>query len=246
MIPFLEGSFLDLSPAVWALIMVVALILVEVFQLGPHIFSSKPIQGGASKLKGNGGPKESRIPRPKPVPRRRKRAKTPTYINVNGPCAIFFCTNDEDFKNQIPVLNTIFKQHETQPWLSANSQGCERVLGSYAQAGAALEDKAIALGDKAIALGDKADEVVLDDLTELWKAREKSGATHAFFFSLRMPSMCALQKLVNLLNYLPDADKVDVAVLYQEDQEDEQGLDGREKEEYLIKHNISLDRIDQI
>lgn len=247
MIEILEGSFFDVGPGVWAIVIVVALLVIEVFQLGPHTFTAKLEKDRDGRaLKGSGGSKKSKGKKGGGKSLRRRKSgrvihKTiKNYFQNNKLCTFIVLSNGADnfgAEHLVPDLNHFIQTKQIQAQSGSGSVAQIQSDVSYPR-------NAVDLKNYVVACGDEAEETVLDRLKDLWEAREKSKARNIFLYSWKIPSVYALQKMVALLAVLPDANHVDVGVLYvEEDPEDEMGHTG-EKEDYLRVHGITLEKID--
>lgn len=239
----LEGTFLDLGPELWAVVIIVALIVIEIFQLGPHSFEWKKRKtggGGApSSRDSKGGGKKPGFKGSNNGRQRRRKNKfgvlkdksISEYILVNAPCAFLFIfpRNDEDFDagKLVPKFNSA------------------AAASTLDNSGMVYPEKIEAGNNYTAAHGEESEVSVLDTLEGLITANEEVG--HICLFSSTIPSVFALQRLVELKKKCCDElpKKVEVSVLYEEldDQVDGDAERLEEKQQFLHLNNVSLERV---
>lgn len=239
MIELLEGTFLDLGPGIWALIIVVSLFVIDLFQLGPHTFTYKQKRDKDGETKKSGCKRSWKGKRGGAAKRRKPKVihdKTiNNFIHVHGPCAIIvLSTGEEDFS-----VDSLVPEFSSVP----SDAGSSAIQG---QSPTVYPQSAEDLNNYVVARGDEAEVAALECLPDLWNAEERSNVRHLSLYSWKIPSTYALQKMVSLLDDLPGVDKVDLSVLYEEEDGEEEQNNLGEKKDYLRVHGITLEKIDLI
>ena len=231
MLEILKESYIDLRPEVWAIIIVVAFIVIEVFQLGPHTFTSKQKDKIISKKKD----KKSRS-RHKKGPSNmyvKNVKKFKILVKCDGSFSLVEYTNIAEGNISLDFINLLSQmKFRSEPSIHARSAVLKHLNPGD-------------LKNSVVACVDEAEEIVLDRFHDLWNDRENTKFSDIFFYSWRIPSIYALQKIVSFIENLPGANEVNVGVLY-EMEEDVINHPGEkeEKEDYLCRYDITLMRRD--
>ena len=214
-LPILEGSIFELSPEVWAVMVLAALVVMEVFQLGPHNFAS------AAKSKDK---RKNKLQFSKVGGAKNKNSKTSScpvdlnvfksltgYVGDNG--ALLYVGKAEEKVELRPQM--LPNDYKVYPETS--------VLDNYV-------------------LVHDTDAVVTaaGQISSLWMAKDRSDAKFVVLYSHNLPSTYAVQCIVDILKGW--VNQVAVSVLYSGGDEDERDM--LEKREHLQKDGITLVKID--
>ena len=241
MIEVLQGTILDCGPGVWAIVLIAALIVIEIFQLGPHSFERKKrnagvVGGGGTPARDAGaGGKKFKQKNKNNVRQRRRKSKFDVlknkpiseFILVNAPCAFLFLIPESKVFNAdtlVPPFNSAACAEKTEP-------------------GAVYPETVEAGNNHAAARGEEADVSVLDRFQDLVEPSEGIGCV--CLFSSVIPSIYALHKLVDLKRNLhAKLEKVEMCVLYEDlDEVDEEPERLQEKHQFLYQNSVSLERV---
>ena len=236
MLKIIEGTIFDLSPGVWAGVIIVALLVIEVFQLGPHSFkrckgfSSAPSSSRETKT----GVKNMKKPRSKgkkgSETRRRKRKESlkwlkekplQQFILINAPCSVIY------LNQQGNEAGALLPHSLSNDILSPNSA-------------TVYPDKIEGDNNYVVAHGEESDVAVLEKLEELSKASRD--VEQIFFFSSSVPSVYALQKFIDLKEVRFD-EKVEASVLYEEMGTDLDSIAFQQRQDFLVANDVSLEKI---
>ncbi len=245
MLHWLEGTFLDLRPEFWAAVIVAGLVVIEIFQLGPHSLDwkrKKPVKTEESNHESeskNGG-KKPKVKLGTNVKKRHRKSHLNIlkveairkFILVNEPCAFLFAFSEKNADtNLVPEL------HQAAATPTANSDKVE---------GKVYPPKVDPGNNYAVAQGEEAEVAVLDRLEDLVKVTDC--VSHIVIFSSMMPSVFALHKLVELKKKHCEApgQKVEVSVLYEgfgAEESDNDITQLEDKNQFLLRNSINLQRV---
>lgn len=219
----LEGSILDLGPEVWALAILAALFLIEVFQLGPHsIFGSGKEKKSAGLRRGVGKKNSNTTFIIEFI-----RKEVVANLQDNSGNYAFLYVGDETFKLYPephagfikPEVNTLYPQLPREELKTPTNY--------------------------VIACGNDPTITVLGQFQTLWSdMKRKKRIRHIVLYSRVIPSTYTIQTIVGTFGTLTK-DRVTVSVFYSDD--DEEGAANsrlEEKAEYLTKQGISFDKIE--
>lgn len=234
----LVGTPLDLGPSFWAVAILVALVLIELFQLGPHKFAA------ASKKGKKGKPGNSAIVTLKGGPQGlRKR-------HIHGKHTLG--TIDKAlFRDCVVNVHYFGERNHALLYLGAGGEE----LDLHPKPPASKETTA---GDDSeeiyppekdrenyvIAWGKEPEELVLSQLPQLWSALQSSSDANKYLvmYCSREPSTYAVQRITEELGTYTE--KVGVSVLYDQLGGGE-AVEGEEEEkiEHLKKAGITMSKI---
>ena len=237
----LEGTLLDLGPSFWAVAILVALLLIEVFQLGPHKFA-------AASKKGKKGGKSTNI-----APLTSKGASPGVRKRLTHGKLSLGPINKTLFQDC--VVNVYYFGERDYAMLYLGPGGEELDLRPKPPDPTIKE----ASGDEVctyppakerdnyvVAWGDEAEELVLSQLSQLWSTQtqqESADMKYLVMYCSREPSTYAVQRVTEELRDY--AGKVGVSLLY--DQLGEGGtVEGNleDKIEHLRKAGITMSKIE--
>lgn len=216
----LEGSLLDLGAEFWALMVVIALFVIEAFQLGPHSFSQNAKTQRKQKKAG-----KSRQQASKHGGARKRHQIAPSLFQM-------IISSNAIYLGQRGALLYVGKG-EGDIQLRPKPPTEENI-------GTKVFPPANELDNYVMADGDQAEENVLNQSMTLWSAKDRAGAKYVVFYSFRCPSTYAVQCIAETLR--PYADRgLGVSVLYLEEDGEEESVE--ERFEHLDKAGITLERI---
>ncbi len=214
----LENTPFDLGPEFWAVIILISLIVIEVCQLGPHLFKYSP----KKEAKGSNTTSATKLKR------RGRHAPTDKttfgdvvgghYFGERDHALLYVGSGGEDMKFRPEPVDT----SEVNVYPPTN------MLDNYI-----------------MAFGEDPELIVLDQLLTLWAAKDRSDAKYAVLYCSQLPSSYGVQRIADVLQGYTD--KVGVSVLYargMEGDEDDASVDVvQEKREHLKKASITLTSI---
>lgn len=224
----LEGTSLDLGPEFWAVVVLVALVVIEVFQLGPHQFSR------VSKKEKK--PKIPTVSVSKVGGARRRRRHAPAPISV----ALF--------RDCVVNIHYFGEQDHALLYVGPGGEDMElRPKPQVPEHGTEVTPPSNELDNYVVAYGEDPETVVLEQLLTLWSARERSDAKYLVLYCSRLPSTYAVQRIAEVLQAAGYTDRVGVSVLYQagekrREEEEEGGVEG--KADHLKEAGITLNKIE--
>ena len=215
----LEGTFLEQGPEFWAFLVLVALFLIEIFQLGPHSF--RP----SSKKK-----KDDFVPSRK-IPKGVGRA-THGSNSVKSSFRNTIINSHFHFGKNAAVLFIVTGQNYSfQPDLPSTIPEGTKETMIYPQ---------VTLADNYILCsGEEPIETSMKQLGRLWDAQDRSEAKDIVLYSRQIPSTYMVQRISTVLKKYTKL--VCVSVFYLEEYDEEDSVD--QKVEHLRKFDITLERL---
>lgn len=219
----LEDTLLDLGAAFWAVAVVVTLLVIEVFQLGPHSFkaSSKGKLGSGNKI-------GSKIKRHRHAP-----------VNI-----FQFRDLVLNFGENTALLYVGDDRLKLYPDGKISQSKSELFTASSQSDGTEVYPPSPDMDNYVLAHGGKEPELaVLEKFEALWDSRDKFDTKYIVLYAAKIPSTHAIQTIADLLS--PYSHKTGVSVLYKHDEEGEGDKDWNvsKKAEYLRKTDIFLEKI---
>ena len=219
----LEDTFLDLGPEFWAVAVVVALIVIELFQLGPHSFASS--SKGKQKKEDKPHSKSVGVAKGK-----RKADDIPPF-------------NKTLFHNLV-IINNNIGEKDALLYVGEGEGDFMRVpqAASSVSSGDESASKCSQTDNYVICRGDD-DPVasIVRQLLPLWASKDREDAKHVVIYSRKVPSTYAVQKVAaTLKSYVK---RVSVSVFYSEEEDGEEGSSVQDKIDHLRRHNIAMERI---
>ena len=233
----LEDTILDLGPGFWAFAILIALLAIEVFQLGPHSLSSSPTP---KKNEDNIKDKNIRLDRAG----FRKLIVTNDYFGKRsallvvgtgrGGFALLPKSPPKGLVNRARFDDLVSAQGGTA---EDKQPGCESGEGGGKET---LFPPSSDFDNYVVCIGsDDPVAKVVRQLLPLWAARDRMGAKYIVLYSHRVPSTYAVQQVAATLKGYTK--RVNVFVLYSENDESEGDL--KDKVDHLGKYNIQLEKI---
>lgn len=226
----LEDTVFDLGPEFWALMILVALVIIEVFQLGPKTAWKKekrlktPASLKTSVQKGRGGA--------------RKRHRL-------GPAVL----DSSLFRDCVVNVHYFGEEHHALLYVGpGGEEGLDLRPKPSQVPEAKVTPSSQQLDNYIIARGEDPEETVLNELTTLWRAQDRSDTKYLVLYCSKLPPTYSVQLIAELLQGYTD--KVGVSVLYQavdgpgEDEAEEEDGSVEEKREHLKKVGITLSKIE--
>ena len=219
---FLEGTIFEQGPEFWAIMILFSLIMIEFFELGPSRFSSLLERGKKKGRKGLGARKG-----------RLGVAKHASKAFRKSIQKIFFGEKD----------HALLYLWESKAGVNLRPRPSIPV-GAETRSFPDSKD----FDNYVMALGEEANITVLTQLPTLWSVKDRSSVDHIVLYMSREPSLYDVQAIADMLQgYRRPTRQVDVSLLYRGLRRGEQAreVDGEleEKEEYLIREGINLDKI---
>jgi len=239
MLKILEGTLLDLGPEIWAGVLIVALIVIEIFQLGPHSFKwlGKGFSSAPSSRESKTGVKQKNMKRPRKKDgsehRRRRRKESlkwlkdkslNKFILVKAPCSVIYLSRSSELDAEL-VPRGLPNEFLSAPQADSATVYPDKIEEGY---------------NYAVAQGEESDVAVLDQLEKLSKANRD--VEQIFFFSSTIPSVFALQKFVELKEAHVERN-VKASVLYEDPGTDVDSTSIQERQDFLIVNDISLEKV---
>lgn len=235
----LEGTSLDLGPNFWAVVVLVALVVIEAFQLGPHWFAASKKEKKGKSTSSIGTPTSKRDVPGVSGPRKRHR---------HGPI------NKTLFRDCVVNVHYFGERDHALLYLGPGGEELElcpkppdHVAVGSAQAGGTEAEVAPPpneRGNYVIAWGEDPEVIVLKQLLALWSAcvgKDRSDAKYLVLYCSKQPSTYAVQCIADELQGYTD--RVGVSMLY-EVGEKEEGEGVEEMKEHLKKAGITMSKID--
>lgn len=217
----LEDTLLDLGAAFWAVAVVVTLLVIEIFQLGPHSFTalSKEKPGSGNKI-------GSKIKRHRHAPVNIFQFRD-LVLDFGEKTALLYVGDD-----RLKLYPEISHAQSESFTASSRSDGTEVYPPSPD-----MDNYVLAHG------GEEPELAVLEKFETLWDSRDKSDTKYIVLYAAKIPSTYAIQTIADLLS--PYSHKTGVSVLYKHDEEGEGDKDWNvsKKAEYLRKTDIFLEKI---
>ena len=220
---------MDLGAEFWAAMILLALVVIEVLQLGPHRFSGsakektknqklKPGLTAAASQKVGG------------AARKRRNHHTPLPPSI-----------DKNIFRDSVLRQTYMQVGEEDALLYVGKGGEDlelRPTGLESSAEGEFYPQTSELDNFILACGQESVVKVVRQLETLWAARDRTDVKYVVLYSVTLPSTYAVQCIADTLGAY--VDKAGVSVLYLEDT-----LEGNveEKREHLNKAGISLEQI---
>ncbi len=220
----LEDTFLDLGPEYWAFAIVVALFIIELFQLGPHSiwFLSNKKQKKDDKIMdtsvGVAKPGKDIIP-----------DIIPPFNIVNFATLVI---NNYNFGENEALLYVGEGEGDLihQPIAASSfSSQADETASKCSQS----ENYTLCRGEDPVA-------DLMREVLPLWAAKGRADAKHIVVYSRRVPTTYAAQRVATTLKSY--AKRVRVSVYYSEDGGEEGGLI-QDRVDHLRKANILMQRI---
>lgn len=200
----LEDTLLDLGAAFWAVAVVVTLLVIEVFQLGPHSFTalSKGKLGSGNKI----GSK-IKIKRHRHAPVNIFQFRD-LVLNFGENTALLY-VGDDRLKLYPEISTGKISQSKSELFTaSSRSDGTEVYPPSPD-----MDNYVLAHG------GEEPELAVLEKFEALWDSRDKFDTKYIVLYAAKIPSTHAIQTIADLLS--PYSHKTGVSVLYKHDEEGE-------------------------
>ena len=225
---FLEGTIFEQGPEFWAIMILFSLIMIEFFDLGPSRFSSLLERGKKKGRKGLGArPRKGRLG----VAKHASKAFT------------------KGFRKSIQKIFFVEKDHALLYLWESKAEVNLRPrpsipVGAKTRSFPDSKD----FDNYVMAFGEEANITVLNQLRTLWSVKDRSRVDHIVLYMSHEPPLYDVQAIAEMLQgYRRPTRQVDVSLLYRGLRRGEQAreVDGEleEKEEYLIREGINLDKI---
>lgn len=220
----LEDTVFDLGPEFWAVMVLVALVIIEVFQLGP-----------------------------KTTWKKEKKPRTPASITLSGPKAKGGARMRHRPSHTVPVNTALFRdcvvnvhyfgeEDHALLYVGPGGEGLDLRPKPSQIAEAKVSPPSSELDNYIIARGEDPEVTVLNELTTLWSAQDRSDAKYLVLYCSRLPSTYAVQHIAKALHGYTNKVGVSVLYLYQAGEEEDGSVE--EMAEHLDKAGITLSKIE--
>ena len=219
----LEDSFLDLGPLFWAAVILGSLVVIEVFQLGPHLFERVPAKKKKGPRKGAGKFRALSSPSVDMAQFREFVVNRHFLVAGKAPHAVLFVGGGEKelVLRPLPPLNI----EEVTVYPS------EGEIDNYV-----------------MACGEDPELLCLQHMLSLWSAKDRSKDKDLILYCSRLPNTYAIQCISEVLAGYTN--RVSVSLLYQEVSEEEEGEEEgggmenvEEKASHLKKAHITMSKL---
>jgi hypothetical protein len=237
----LEGTPLDLGPTFWAIAVLIAVLIIEFFEMGPHQYagSSKKGRKRQKKVKSVGPGGGLVTPQKEGGMRRRfKQRLGPIDKVLFRDCVVnVYYFGERDYA--LLYLGPGGEELDLRPKPPKPPEYDAAAVPETAPS-------AVEMDNYVIAWGEDPEVIVIDQLGMLWSVQEdRSDARYLVLYCSREPSTYAVQCIAEKLqNY---TDKVGVSVLYDtcmKDGGERDDEDIEEKMEHLEKAGIAMSKIE--